>query len=609
MKVLASRFVAVFSLAAIIGAAGAVLLGAPASGEPQDEQVVGPGRVHLTFTRDGRWLDFTPAWNDGQVLFSTGGLFVFAKGSDGRLTEILNTTTDQIRVSENASKIRTCHEGAEGGSRAPSEHPDDDRDGRMDEDQLDGVDNDGDGRVDEDFAAIGDEMTATCYFSPVIEGSRAHLAVRQESYAWALPHIDGTVMMGLWIKNVGSEALEDVHIGALFEKEGPFYFSNWVVSLPGEREAEHASVTVCEDLQGTTAGLVIFPENGIDGGSWAGGVIEDPRDAGASILGRLSNAPRGGFPGEVDSPFTASPSDASVFKSKETRLDGRVLVYRASPNLGVLRPGDEINVDLAFFAVREKTEVETAAINAFKTFAGDRTVHYLPPPVSMTPRVLWGSYRPVENDAAGTPRVAVEFDAAGTDAVTAGEISYFSGVAPEDVEREDVEPGVQRLVLRGDFLQKALRKGERIILKGRLENGEFFEAILRPMEGALSPMAGPDGAAFFWQTEGRLEYDLLSSSPNPFRELTTISYEIPSLLEEPDGTRIETKESLEISVKVYNVMGRLVSVLVDEILPPGIYTTGWRAVDDQGNAVASGVYYVRLQIGKKFLTQRLILLK
>jgi hypothetical protein len=32
-------------------------------------------------------------------------------------------------------------------------------------------------------------------------------------------------------------------------------------------------------------------------------------------------------------------------------------------------------------------------------------------------------------------------------------------------------------------------------------------------------------------------------------------------------------------------------------------------VDDQGNAVASGVYYVRLQIGKKFLTQRLILLK
>ena len=275
----------------------------------------------------------------------------------------------------------------------------------------------------------------------------------------------------------------------------------------------------------------------------------------------------------------------------------------------MLGPGDEMNVDLAFFAVREKTEVETAAINAFKTFAGDRTVNYIPPPVSMTPRVLWGSYRTVENDAAGVPRVAVEFDEAETGAVTAGEISYINGVAPESVEREDVEPGVQRIVLRGDFVRKALRKGERIILKGRLENGEFFEAILRPMEGVSGAAAGPDGAAFFWKTEGRLEYDLLGSSPNPFRDVTTILYEIPSLLEEPDGTRIVTKEPLEISVKVYNVMGRLVSVLVDEVFPPGTYTTEWRAVDDQGNAVASGVYYVRLQIGKKSLTQRLILLK
>jgi hypothetical protein len=57
------------------------------------------------------------------------------------------------------------------------------------------------------------------------------------------------------------------------------------------------------------------------------------------------------------------------------------------------------------------------------------------------------------------------------------------------------------------------------------------------------------------------------------------------------------------------VVGRLVSVLADEIVAPGTYTTEWRAVDDQGSAVASGVYYVRLQIGKKFLTQRLILLK
>jgi hypothetical protein len=252
------------------------------------------------------------------------------------------------------------------------------------------------------------------------------------------------------------------------------------------------------------------------------------------------------------------------------------------------------------------------AINAFKTFTGDRSVRHLPPPVAMTPRVLWGSYRPVEGGAADVPRVAVEFEALGADEVSPDDVSYLSGVAPGDMAVEEVEPGVQRIVLRGVLAESALRKGERLILKGRLEDGEFFEAVLRPVEGAagsLGSVTGPEAAALFWKTEGRLEYELLASSPNPFRDVTTISYEIPSLLEQPDGTRIETRESLEISVKVYNVVGRLVSVLADEIVAPGTYTTEWRAVDDQGSAVASGVYYVRLQIGKKFLTQRLILLK
>jgi hypothetical protein len=227
----------------------------------------------------------------------------------------------------------------------------------------------------------------------------------------------------------------------------------------------------------------------------------------------------------------------------------------------------------------------------------------------MTPRVVWGSYRPLDGDA---PRVAVRFDALGADAPSAEDVSYLSGVAPGDMKIEEIEPGVQEIVLRGERAASALRKGERIVLKGRLEDGEFFEAVLRPAEGAagaLGAESGPEAAALFWKTEGRLDFELLASSPNPFRDATTITYEIPSLLEQPDGTRIETRESMEISVKVYNVVGRLVSVLVDEISAPGTYTTQWRAADDQGNAVASGVYYVRLQIGKKFLTQRLILLK
>jgi hypothetical protein len=581
------------------------------AGEPQSQQVLGPGKVHLTFTRDGRWLEFAPSWTGGQSLFSVGGLIVYAKGLDGRLIEVVNTATGDIHVSENATRIRKCCEGTQGGFRAPSPDPDDDHDGRVDEDRLDGIDNDGDGGIDEDFAAIGDEMIATSYFAPAVGGTGTQLAFHQESYAWGLPHIDGTVMVSVSIKNIGSETLEDVRVGAFVEKDGPFYFSKWVVSLPGEREVTHANVIVCEDLQGTNMGLVIFPRGNVDGGLWMGGVAENPEKASAAILGRMNSTPRSGLPGAGKSSFTTSPLDASVLKSEETRVNEKALVYQASPGLGTLHCGDEIRVDLALFAVREKTDVEAAAINAFKTFVGDGTNRYLPPPVSMTPRVLWGSYRQIGKDDSGRPRVAVELEALGDKPVTPGEISYFNGIDPDAVERIQVEPGVEKLVLRGDVVQKSLRKGkgERIILKGRLENGEFFEAILRPQEGVSAEASVGDDAELFWKTEGKLELDLLSSSPNPFRDVTTIYYEVPRLIEQQDGARIETEEPLEISVKVYNVTGRLVSMLVEETLPPGTYTTRWRAVDDQGNVVASGVYYVRLQIGKKFLTRRLILLK
>jgi hypothetical protein len=580
-------------------------------GAPRDnERVVGPGKVHLTLTRDGRWLDFAPVWNGGNPLFSLGGIIVYAKGPDGRLVEIANSATDEMRVGENASRIRTSCEGASGGCRSPSATPDDDHDGRVDEDRLDGIDNDGDGKTDEDFAAIGDDMAATCFFAPAIDGSGAQLAVHQEAYAWALPHIDGTIMLSLRIKNIGREALEGVRVGAFFEKNGPLYFSRWLVSLPGESDDVHASVAVSEDLQGVTLGLVAFDGDGAHGGVWTGGVLENADEQEASLIERLSSTPPDDSPGGSKPAASEVSGDVSVFKSKEIRVDAKTVVYQASPDLGSLAAGDEISVALAFFAVREKTDVEAAAINAFKTFTGDGTNRFLPPPVSMTPRVIWGSYTPVEIDASSAPGVAVEFEPAGSDPASARDVSCFTGIAPDDVEREQLGPGLERVVLRGPFIEKALRKAERIVVKGRLSNGEFFEAILRPAEG-VTGVAGGSNAEEFWQTEGRLdlEVDLLTSSPNPFRTGTTISYEIPGLIEQPDGARIETKESLETNVKVYNVVGRLVSVLVEDVLPPGKYTTEWQGVDDQGNLAASGVYYVRLQIGKKFLTQRLILLK
>ncbi|UCG53225.1 MAG: T9SS type A sorting domain-containing protein [Candidatus Latescibacterota bacterium] len=586
-------------------------------------QVIGPGEVRLTVTRDGRWVEFAPTWDDGRNLITTGGFVVYAATEDGHLGELVNTARGGTRVTGNASQLAKCSEGTKGGFRAPSPDPDDDRDGRVDEDWLDGVDNDGDGRVDEDFAAVGDEMIATSYYA-VGAGELAidgRLVFQQEAYAWSLPHIDGTIMMSLRVKNIGAEALEGVRVGAFFEKEGPFNFSRQSVAPQNRAQAvptSPTSVLVCEDAGRGAFGLIFFPTAGSLGGEWMGGCLVGSGNPGATVLEQLAKGSIDSFPantnGSVDGEAPIATADASTdLQSDGPREVGgseKAVVYGISPSLNLLMPGEEIRIDLAMIAVRESSGMKSAAENAFKTYQGDGANHYLPPPVSMTPRVLWGTYQAIEDDETGVTGVAMDIEPLGDNPITPDDISYFTGIDAGSVVRREIQPGIEKLIVRGETAENLARKGKRIILKGRLEDGEFFEAILRPDENSADPAGKTDTEAeVYWKTNGRLSQDYLNSSPNPFRDVTTVFYEVPSVIETEDGSQIRSSEPLETSVKVYNVVGRLVSVLAEGVVGPGVYTTDWRAVDDNGSPVASGVYYVKLQIGMRYITKRLILLK
>jgi hypothetical protein len=79
----------------------------------------------------------------------------------------------------------------------------------------------------------------------------------------------------------------------------------------------------------------------------------------------------------------------------------------------------------------------------------------------------------------------------------------------------------------------------------------------------------------------------LRQYPNPFQAQgqTTIEYSLP--------------EQTEVSVKVYDVLGRRVRTLVSgETQRSGVHTLQWDARDKQGQAVASGVYFARLDAGQ-----------
>ena len=84
------------------------------------------------------------------------------------------------------------------------------------------------------------------------------------------------------------------------------------------------------------------------------------------------------------------------------------------------------------------------------------------------------------------------------------------------------------------------------------------------------------------------EFALRQNYPNPLRTNTSIPYELP--------------QSLVVTIKIYNVTGRLVRTLDEGYRVAGYYLTKDRAAqwdrrDDNGIKVASGVYFYRLEAG------------
>jgi len=111
-------------------------------------------------------------------------------------------------------------EGARGGNRLPSPTADDDGDGTIDEDWLNGWDDDGDGLVDEDFAAVSKQMFSCWYTDdqPIAlqifpNHNPLHILVRQESYQWEEDRFDDFIGIEYKITNIGSNVLEDIYIG------------------------------------------------------------------------------------------------------------------------------------------------------------------------------------------------------------------------------------------------------------------------------------------------------------------------------------------------------------------------------------------------------------
>ncbi len=94
------------------------------------------------------------------------------------------------------------------------------------------------------------------------------------------------------------------------------------------------------------------------------------------------------------------------------------------------------------------------------------------------------------------------------------------------------------------------------------------------------------------------KFVLSQNYPNPFNPSTEIKYSLPAL-----------KSSYHVVIKIYDVQGRLVKILVDETKSAGTYSVKWGGTDSIGNAVASGIYFYSMQVGEFKSTRKMMLLR
>jgi flagellar hook assembly protein FlgD len=64
-----------------------------------------------------------------------------------------------------------------------------------------------------------------------------------------------------------------------------------------------------------------------------------------------------------------------------------------------------------------------------------------------------------------------------------------------------------------------------------------------------------------------------------------------------------------VSVGVFDVAGRLVRTLHEGAAQMSEYHTTWDGTNEHGDAVASGVYFVRVSVGSESLERKVVLLR
>ena len=91
------------------------------------------------------------------------------------------------------------------------------------------------------------------------------------------------------------------------------------------------------------------------------------------------------------------------------------------------------------------------------------------------------------------------------------------------------------------------------------------------------------------------EFAINQNYPNPFNPSTQIQYALP--------------EETKVVISIYDLMGRKVRTLVNDVQSAGYRNVMWNATNDMGRLVSAGVYIYSIQAGDFIQNRKMVLMK
>jgi len=133
--------------------------------------------------------------------------------------------------------------------------------------------------------------------------------------------------------------------------------------------------------------------------------------------------------------------------------------------------------------------------------------------------------------------------------------------------------------------------------KGVIDDGPVYEVL----SGCAAPGNFPKVAESSENSISNVPSDFMlkQNYPNPFNPSTTISYDIPQLL---DG-------EIAVKVSVYNILGQKVAELFNGTVETGTHSVKWNGLDQQGNALPTGIYIYQITSEHFIQSRKMMYLK